>query len=81
MEGFGLLVLLPLLGLTAFGCIYFWRLINHGSTGGRIAGWLFFTPSILLTLFLLLMVESILNPPKRDVESVEPESHTIPERR
>jgi hypothetical protein len=65
MEGFALLLVVPLLGLALLGCSRLWRLLNHGSTGERVAGWLLFIPSLLLTLFFLFMVISVFNPPKR----------------
>jgi hypothetical protein len=65
MEGFTLLLVVPLLGLGLLGCSRLWRLLNHGSTGERAAGRLLFIPSLLLTLFFLFMVISVFNPPKR----------------
>ena len=65
MEVFALLLFFPLLGLGLLGCSRLWRLINHGSTGERVAGWLLFIPGLLLTLFFLVMAISVFSPPER----------------
>lgn len=74
MEAFVLLPAIPLLVFGLFGCAYLWRLINHGSTGGRVAGWLFFIPGVLLTLATLFVIISILTH-KDKLELTAPPEH------
>lgn len=60
MEAFVLLPAIPILVLSLVGCTHLWRLINHGSTGRRVAGWLLFIPGVLFTLATLFVIISIL---------------------
>ena len=74
MEAFVLLACLPLLLFSLLGCTLFWPLTNHDRISRRVAGWLFFIPSLLLTLAAFYVIISILTH-KEKLELTDPPDH------